>query len=711
MASQADQAAIAAGIDISKYSHLLYMMPDEMKTICSYGGSSTIGGSPSREWVNSGIYPASGPYMDFIYVILAHELGHGLSLAHSQSIQADGTLVEYGDNSSPMGDDGYNVVDFSVVNRIQEGWIPLSNILQVTQSGTYTVNYAEAPTQTAQAQALQIAAADATGDMYVTYRQPGGLDANLPPAFLGGATIQYWRGGVNKSQLATNSPWGGALTDNQTYSSPSGAVTITQVSHDATTVTLNVRITAPDASSSVNAATLLGGSLAMDTISTALGTRLATGTAVATTNALPMSLGGTSVTVVDSLGAWRPAPLYFVSPTEVNFVMPEGLYTGQAEVSVRSGDGTASVGNIQIATVAPGIFTLDSAGLATGSVLRVKSDGTQTTEAVFERTANGALAPRPIDLSDATDKVYLSLYGTGLRSAGATGTFVTIGGFNAPVTSAGADGTMAGLDQVTVLLPHSLAGQGVAVVALAAGGVQANAANVSIGGTPVPLTPTAPLVLASDDFTVPPYQLADLAGQQVGGSGFAGVWTNSLEGGDLTVTGPGTVGSPVVDAGLAGDCAKFASPLSLPPGQLFISYNIANQRGSDLISSGLGLSQEVFPVCGSTAMLGGNARFFFTINDALGITTKVQTQIATTGSHRIVGVLDATNHQIAIFVDPTAQSFYSSTGANNADAVAAWVPAAGLAFQSYSLIEGFHDQVGFSHVAFSRNSTPLTQVQ
>jgi hypothetical protein len=70
-----------------------------------------------------------------------------------------------------------------------------------------------------------------------------------------------------------------------------------------------------------------------------------------------------------------------------------------------------------------------------------------------------------------------------------------------------------------------------------------------------------------------------------------------------------------------------------------------------------------------------------------------------------VAVLDAANQKIAIFVDPSANSFYGADGSNNADAAAAWAPAAGLAFQSYSLVENEVDQATFSAVLFSASDS------
>jgi hypothetical protein len=71
---------------------------------------------------------------------------------------------------------------------------------------------------------------------------------------------------------------------------------------------------------------------AAQSIVSAYGANLATGTASATVTPLPTSLDGTTVTVTDSAGVSRPAPLFYVSPTQVNYEIPEGTAPGTATV-------------------------------------------------------------------------------------------------------------------------------------------------------------------------------------------------------------------------------------------------------------------------------------------------------------------------------------------------------------------------------------------
>jgi len=214
-------------------------------------------------------------------------------------------------------------------------------------------------------------------------------------------------------------------------------------------------------------------------IVSAFGSGLATATASATTNPPLTTLGGATVTVTDSAGASQQAELLYVSSAQVNYIVPAGLAAGTATVAFNSGSSTQNQ-QIKLGPVAPGMFTFNAAGLAAGSVLRVSADGTQTAENLFQMDRSGNVIALPINLGPATDQVFLILYGTGFRAAGTANTTMTIGGQNAQVSFAGDQGAFAGLDQVNVLLPRSLAGRGSVNIVLTASGQTANTVNVSI---------------------------------------------------------------------------------------------------------------------------------------------------------------------------------------------------------------------------------------
>jgi uncharacterized protein (TIGR03437 family) len=223
-------------------------------------------------------------------------------------------------------------------------------------------------------------------------------------------------------------------------------------------------LTVSGSMTSVSAANYQGATLTPEQIIAAFGSNLATTTSVATTLPLPTTLAGTSVSVRDSAGAQHSASLFFVSPFQVNYLMPAGVAPGPASVSIVAGDGATSTGAIEIGAIAPGIFSADSSGsgLAAAQVLRVKADGSQSFELVARYDpALKKFVPAPIDFGEATDQLFLILYGTGFRNRSAlTAVAVTLGNSIPEVVFAGAQGALLGLDQINLRLPRELAGAG-----------------------------------------------------------------------------------------------------------------------------------------------------------------------------------------------------------------------------------------------------------
>jgi uncharacterized protein (TIGR03437 family) len=225
-------------------------------------------------------------------------------------------------------------------------------------------------------------------------------------------------------------------------------------------------------------------SQAAESIVSVFGTNMAISVAVAGTNPLPTSLVGTTVRVKDSAGNERLAPLFYVSPGQINYQIPPGTTPGTAIVTITSGNGTVSTGTMQITSVAPGLFAANAngQGVAAAVALRVKADGTQIQEQVarFDQ-AQGKFVTTPIDLGAQSDQVYLVLFGTGIRfHSGLQGVSTNIGGVNVEASYAGAQGSFVGLDQVNLLLPRSLIGRGEVSVFFAADGKLSNTVSINI---------------------------------------------------------------------------------------------------------------------------------------------------------------------------------------------------------------------------------------
>jgi uncharacterized protein (TIGR03437 family) len=224
--------------------------------------------------------------------------------------------------------------------------------------------------------------------------------------------------------------------------------------------------------------------LASEAIASAFGAELATTTASAREIPLPPELGGTTVKVRDGAGVERVAPLFFVSPLQVNYQIPPGTANGTATVTVMSSDGSMPVCLAQISTVAPGLFTADASGrgLPAAQVLRVRADGSRSLEPVARfNQMTGKFEAVPIDLGPETDQIFLILYGTGIRyRSGLSATTLTVGGANAQVFYAGAQGDFVGLDQINALLPRSLSGRGEVEVVLTVDGQITNTVKISV---------------------------------------------------------------------------------------------------------------------------------------------------------------------------------------------------------------------------------------
>jgi uncharacterized protein (TIGR03437 family) len=221
------------------------------------------------------------------------------------------------------------------------------------------------------------------------------------------------------------------------------------------------------------------------------GTNLTTETIAARDLPLPTELGGLSIKLVSS----NPrntrefsAGLLYVSPQQINFVLPEygdnqasQLPDGLCRFTVYRGSTEIAWGETMVGRVAPGLATIAASGKgpAAGYLVRVAADGTQTQHAIsaFDNELK-AFVSLPIDLGDDSDREFLILYGTGLRYRNPTKTllaYVDSSTANALTPAfAGAAPGFAGLDQLNIELPSRLRGKGKVVIGLDVEGASSN---------------------------------------------------------------------------------------------------------------------------------------------------------------------------------------------------------------------------------------------
>ncbi len=223
-----------------------------------------------------------------------------------------------------------------------------------------------------------------------------------------------------------------------------------------------------------------GAIVAPDSIGAFWGTNLASATVSASSPSLTSTLGGATVTIKDNAGNSANALLYMVSSGQINFVIPAGVALGQGTVTV-NGSGSNATAKILISNVAPGIFTANgnAKGVAAAQILRVRSDGTTA----LETTAGGAAGnytATPISFGTSGDRLYLMLYGTGIRRHSMNPVTATVNGVAVPVLYAGAQSQFPGLDQINIgPLPNSLAGSGTVNVNIYVDGVPANPVQIA----------------------------------------------------------------------------------------------------------------------------------------------------------------------------------------------------------------------------------------
>jgi uncharacterized protein (TIGR03437 family) len=226
----------------------------------------------------------------------------------------------------------------------------------------------------------------------------------------------------------------------------------------------------------VGSASYAAGPVAPQEIVSLFGPAMASQTAIASLP-LPTTLGGTSVYMNG-----QPAFLFAVTPGQANVLVPAGLAAGPATITVMHGATAALTASMTIASSAPGLYSAnaDGAGPAAANayVVTASNQRVNQTVATCNPPAARSCLAAPLSLGSATDTLYIELYGTGIRGAASIQCFVA--GQSVPVLYAGPVAAYAGLDQVNISIPKTLAGTGDARVYVVADGVASNVVALKI---------------------------------------------------------------------------------------------------------------------------------------------------------------------------------------------------------------------------------------
>jgi len=236
---------------------------------------------------------------------------------------------------------------------------------------------------------------------------------------------------------------------------------------------------------SVNAASFLG-PLAPATIAAAFGNNLATRAEAAQSLPLPLQLAGATVRVFDGANVEHSARLFYASPQQINYLVPEQAAPGAGRIVINNGAGVVSQGPLQIANSSLAIFTATSSGRGLAAALTT-FDGAR-----FESIVNPDGSPRAVSCGAIWRPNILTLFGTGIRRA--SNLRVRIGGVEATPMYAGAQGSFEGLDQINVMIPPNTP-NGMIEISLTANGQASNTVQLMMQSAAQP----SPTTLSAND--------------------------------------------------------------------------------------------------------------------------------------------------------------------------------------------------------------------
>ena len=204
----------------------------------------------------------------------------------------------------------------------------------------------------------------------------------------------------------------------------------------------------------------LTGPLAPGSQASLFGSHLAGTTARANPQSPPPNMGGISLRIIDSSGATRMAPLFFVSPSRIDFEVPAGTAAGKVTFEVVNDQSEIPQAAAQIDNVAPTLFTHDD------NTVVAYMTAIERRRSPFGNSA-----------------VQLILYATGIRNRSSLANVqCTIGGISVPVEYAGPnENGVPGLDQVNLRLVPTLKA-GFQDLVLTVDGIPSNTVSVYFPG-------------------------------------------------------------------------------------------------------------------------------------------------------------------------------------------------------------------------------------
>ncbi|MBM3752608.1 MAG: hypothetical protein FJW38_01355 [Acidobacteria bacterium] len=169
----------------------------------------------------------------------------------------------------------------------------------------------------------------------------------------------------------------------------------------------------------------------------------------------------------------------FVGDGQVNVYIPAGVQAGTRTLHVLQDGASIASGEVTVARVAPGMFTVDGVvdGVPAAYAALYSADGGVRNIPVLD-CGSGRCVAAPMSPGGDGETLVVSIFGTGWRNAARV--TALIANTTAEVLFAGAHPVTPGLDQINVVIPKSLARRGEVEVVLAADGNTSNRAKIVI---------------------------------------------------------------------------------------------------------------------------------------------------------------------------------------------------------------------------------------
>ncbi len=320
-----------------------------------------------------------------------------------------------------------------------------------------------------------------TGPVFSTLPQPlvvAVVDGTTP---VEGVTVQFTASPataveLNPAQASTDAS--GRVSTTVAFKGQVGPVTVTGTSSGGEPVVFTLTaVPAVNAGGAVNGASFTAAALAPGTIVSLFGQGLANSTDAAVALPLPTRLGNTTLRV-ETGSRMLPAPLFFVSPRQVNFLLPFEISDPAVNLVLSNGGFDSAPLTVNIADASPGVFTLSQTGAGPGAVLHADfSPVTALNPArrgetllvfctglgpVNPAVPSGMAAPSdPLSRTNAVPEV-------------------SLGGVNATVDFAGLAPGFAGLYQINAQVPGSVSGGPAVPLVVTLGTRKANTVTIPV---------------------------------------------------------------------------------------------------------------------------------------------------------------------------------------------------------------------------------------